>query len=157
MYLSLSAPFSLDYKCVHISRLTLSLNFRLSPATTLCLPFTARLLEREIYANALHFFTSHFLLHPLQSGFYTRHSHTLFLPRPKVHMFMVIYTSIQLYIQQCCLLSKSSLISLGNTYPVFYGQNGSCECYKDCAVSLPPLVLSLVLIKNDWPQTPPYN
>lgn len=39
---------------------TSSLNFQLPPATTLCLPFTARLLERKIYANVLHFFTSHF-------------------------------------------------------------------------------------------------
>lgn len=117
MYLSLSASFSLDHKYVHLPRLTPSLNFQLPPATTLCLPFTARLLEREIYANALHFFTSHFLLHPLQSGFYT--SHTLPLPRPKVHVFVVIYTSIQLYIQQYCLLSKMSLTPLGSTSLVF--------------------------------------
>lgn len=69
-------------------------NFPLLTANTLCLPFTARLPERDVYANGLHFTTSHFLLLPPQSGFYTRHSHTLPLPRPKVRGFVVLSISI---------------------------------------------------------------
>lgn len=82
-------PFPSSHKCVHFSHLIPSPHFELPSATTVCLPFTANLLEREVYANGLHVLTSHLFPHPLQPGVCTCHPQRLPPSRPTGHLFVV--------------------------------------------------------------------
>lgn len=93
-------------KCVRVSHLILSTHLESPLAITVCLPFTASILEGEVYANGLRFLTSHLLPHPPQPGFCTHHPQKLLSSRPKVHP-LGLYASLLLSHQRFSLLTTT--------------------------------------------------
>ena len=82
-------PLPLVHKCVHFSH-----PVPLSPsATTVWLPFTASLLEREVFANGLHSLTSHLPPHPPRGRLHLLPTETVVPPRPAGHLPMVTSNS----------------------------------------------------------------